>query len=154
MICKLSVGIWWQIMEKLPVHFPLPLRGIPNQKSSTGANLSLFGIFCHINGMVGNNVIELLEILSIFLVEIITVHTTMPFLWQIKFLWHYYPTCHFCGTENISRIEKCMCSPHTSRSNCHFCGMVGNNVINQFCASFVAWRVTTFKKGAGWIGLN
>ena len=77
----------------------------------------------------------------------------MPFLWQIKFLWHYYPPCHFCGTENISRIEKCMCSPHTSRSNCHFCGMVGNNVINQFCASFVAWRVTTFKKGAGWIGL-
>ena len=56
--------------------------------------------------------------------------------------------------RKIKRIEKCMCSPHTSKSNCHFCGMGGNNVINQFCASFVAWRETTFKKSAGWIGLK
>ena len=88
-------------MEKLPVHFPLPLRGIPNKKSSTGANLSLFGIFCHINGMVGNNVIELLEILYIFLSRnnyssyhhaifvanqiSMTLLPTMPFLWHRKY---------------------------------------------------------------------
>ena len=98
--------------------------------------------------------LKCLKFFQFFVVEIITVHTTMPVLWQNKFLWHYYPPCHFCGTENTSRIEKYMFSPHTSRSNCHFRGMVGNNVINQFCASFVAWWVTTFKKGAGWIGLR
>ena len=98
--------------------------------------------------------LKCLKFFQFFVVEIITVHTTMPVLWQNKFLWRYYPPCHFCGTENTSRIEKYMFSPQTSRSNCHFCGMVGNNVINQFCASFVAWWVTTFKKGAGWIGLK
>ena len=44
------------IMEKLPMHFP----------PFAGANLSLFGTFCHKNGMAGNNVMEMLEILSIF----------------------------------------------------------------------------------------
>ena len=53
-------------MEKLPVHFPLPVRGIADQRSSTGADLSLFGTFCHKNGIAGNNVIKMLEIVSIF----------------------------------------------------------------------------------------
>ena len=68
------------------MHFPLPLGGIANRRSSTGEYLYLLEFLCHINGMVGNNVIELLEILSISLVEKITVHTAMPFLWQNKFL--------------------------------------------------------------------
>ena len=154
MICKLSVGFWWQIMEKLPVHFPLPLGVIADWRSRAGANLSLFGNFCHENGIAGNNVMEMLENLSIFLGRnnyssyrdatklaqncFITLFPPMPRKWHRK----------------IKRIEKCMCSPHTSKSNCHFCGMGGNNVINQFCASFVAWRETTFKKSAGWIWLS
>ena len=141
-------------MEKLPVHFPLPLGVIADRRSRAGANLSLFGNFCHENGIAGNNVMEMLENLSIFFGRnnyssyrdatklaqncFITLFPTMPRKWYRK----------------IMRIEKCMCSPHTSKSNCHFCGMGGNNVINQFCASFVAWRETTFKKSAGWIGLR
>ena len=53
-------------MEKLPVHFPLPLGVIADRRSRAGANLSLFGNFCHKNGIVGNNVMEMLENLSIF----------------------------------------------------------------------------------------
>ena len=71
-------------MGKLPLHFPLPLRGIAEQRSSAGAHLSFFGTFCHKNGMAGNNIMEMLEILPIFSVEIMTVHTARPFLWQNK----------------------------------------------------------------------
>ena len=88
-------------MEKLSVHFPLPLREIPDQRSSTGADLSLFGTFCHKKGIVGNNVIEMLEILSILCRRInyssyhhasfvakqisITLLPTTPFLWHRKY---------------------------------------------------------------------
>ena len=48
------------------MHLSLPLRGIANQRSSAGADLSLFVIFCHINSIAGNNVVEMLEILEIF----------------------------------------------------------------------------------------
>ena len=88
-------------MEKLPVHLPLPLRGIADQRSSTGADLSLFGTFCHKNGIAGNNVIEMLEILSIFCSRnnyrsyhhasfvakqiSMTLLPTMPFLWHRKY---------------------------------------------------------------------
>ena len=43
MICNLSVGIL-----------------------SAGANLSLFGMFCHKDGIAGENVIEMLKNISIF----------------------------------------------------------------------------------------
>ena len=131
------------------MHFPIPLGGFAYQSTSAEANLSVFRAFCHINGMAGNKVMEMLKILSILFCRnnyssyrdatklaqncFITLFPPMPRKWHRK----------------IKRIEKCMCSPHTSKSNCHFCGMGGNNVINQFHASFVAWRETTFKKGAG-----
>ena len=69
-------------MEKLPVHFPLPLGVIADRRSRAGANLSLFGNFCHKNGIAGKNVMKMLENLSIFLVEIITVHIAMPQNWR------------------------------------------------------------------------
>ena len=53
-------------MEKLPAHFPLPLGVIADRRSRAGANLSLFENFCHENGIAGNNVMEMLENLSIF----------------------------------------------------------------------------------------
>ena len=135
MKCKLSVGILWQIMEKLPIHFPLPLGVIADWRSNAGANLSLFGTFCHRNGIAGNNVMEMLKNLSSFFsrnnYSSYSDATKLAQNWFITL----FPPMPRNGTEKISRTEKCMCSPHTSKSNCHFCGMGGNNVINQFRAS-------------------
>ena len=88
-------------MEKIPLHFPLPLRGIADQRFSAGADLSLFVTFSHKNGMVGDNVIGMLEILSIFCSRnnyssyhhasfvakqiSMTLLPTMPFLWHRKY---------------------------------------------------------------------
>ena len=53
------------IMEKLPMHFPISLGGFAYQRSSTKANLSVFGAFCYINGMAGNKVMEILSIYNL-----------------------------------------------------------------------------------------
>ena len=112
MIWQFSVGIWWNIMEKLPMHFPIPLGGFAYQSTSAEANLSVFRAFCHINGMAGNKVMEMLKILSIlfcrnnyssychasfvanqnsiYSVEIITVYTAIPVFCQSKFLFPFY----------------------------------------------------------------
>ena len=52
-------------MEKLPVHFPLPLEEIANQRSELEL-IYLFFTLCHKTGVAGNNVIEMLKILSTF----------------------------------------------------------------------------------------
>ena len=154
---KWYVNYLWVFGDKLWKSFQCTFLFLLEEsliKSPALEQIYLFlEIFCNENGIAGNNVMEMLENLSIFFGRnnyssyrdatklaqncFITLFPPMPRKWHRK----------------IKRIEKCMCSPQTSKSNCHFFGMGGNNVINQFCASFVAWWVTTFKMGAGWIGL-
>ena len=85
-------------MEKLPVHRPLPLGGIADQRSSAGSDFTSFAFKVAFVKVYVTEMLEILENFLIFFIEIFTVqHTSATFVAnQISmyvFLFIFYLFC-------------------------------------------------------------